>query len=97
MNFRTGVMETGTERGWSTTEFIAGTGKMKGDKKRKDRGYMWSKKGLLCSLFVMRKAACNQYGETSYVVSKNEWERTNLVYHHGKASSTFSEENVKFL
>jgi len=48
-------METGTERGWSTTEFIAGTGKMKGDKKRKDRGYMWSKKGLLCSFFCPEK------------------------------------------
>jgi len=55
------------------------------------------RKDYYAVFFVLRKAACNQYGETSCVVSENEWERTSLVYHHGKASSTFSEENVRFL
>ena len=57
----------------------------------------------IMQFLALRKPACNHYWETSCIVTENEWERSSLwpwvrlVYHHGKASSTFSEENVRFL
>lgn len=104
-NFRIGVpyMETGNETGWSMIEFRAGIGKMNRWQGKERSWIHVVQERTIMQFLALRKAACNQYGETSCVVLENEWDRTSLwpwerlVYHHGNASSTFSEKNVRFL
>lgn len=96
-------METGNERGWSMTAFRATMGKMNRCQEKERSWINVVQESNIMQFLALRKAACNQYGETSCIILENEWERTGLwprerlVYHHGKGSSTFSEKNVRFL